>query len=451
MACNKAMKHFKYALFCNLLLCFLHIEACACTIVAVSGRITEDGRPLLLKNRDSSRWDIRIKIEQGDKYVYLCQCVVPDGNALSGYNEAGFAIVNFHSYNMPNTAASWNSYIMQLSLETCATVDEFELMLDTLPKPMPVSSNYGVMDAQGNVAVFETNEYSYTRYDANDEDCGLLVRTNHSFSEDITGISISHPTSIPRYLIATTFLENVITTSGFITKEDIFGLVRCLVNREGVDLRDFAPFDENSYTPVSFQYYVPRYSSTSAMVIQGVLPSEQPILNVAWTMVGSPMASVAVPYIITSGRFLPQKAQIGDNGHSWFCYIGQQLKNSCFVDNTTLELAKLYNQSGTGVMQKIGEIEEEIIVCGNNLVNKLRTGTASYWDVEQYYAWMDEYVEEQYVEYNLLEPTTNETNNVDENKEEPILEYYNILGQRVKNVRPDAIIKRSGHIGIIIN
>lgn len=438
-------------LFVAFVLVLLNIPVNACTIVAVSGRVTADSRPLLLKNRDSSHPDIRIRIGQGSRYTYLCQCVVPNGGALSGYNEAGFAIVNSHSYNMPNTEASWNAYVMQHSLETCATVDDFEQMLNAFSRPMPVSANYGVMDAQGHVAIFEVNANGFVKYDADDTDNGYLVRTNHSLSQDTTGISIEHPSSIPRYLITTAYMENVLVENGSISKEDVFGLTRWFVNSEGDDLLDCAPFDENSYTPVDFRYYVPRYLTTSAMTIQGVLPGEQPNLTCAWTMIGSPLATVNVPYLLTPGLVLPQKSIVGVDGHSWFCFRGQQLKNSCFIDNTTIDLAKLYNQSGTGLMQKVGEIEEEILLRGNSLVDQLRTGAASCWDVEQYYAWVDGYVEEQYVEYHLIESNTNEANEVNENIEEPILEYYNILGQRVKNVKPDAIIKRHGHIGIILN
>lgn len=435
-----------------LLICVVtHCVCEACTIVAVSGRVTADGRPLLLKNRDSSTWDIKVKIGQGSQYIYLSQCNVPDGVAYSGYNETGFAIISSHSYNMPNSDYGWNAYIMQMALERCATVDEFESMLDSLPKPISVCSNYGVMDAQGNVAIFEVSAYTYVRYDADSVDCGYLVRTNYSLSQDTTGVAQITPSSHPRYMIASSYLGDAVSAAGFVTKEDLLGLTRCLRDCEGNDLCDLAPFDENIYTPVSFSRYVPHYKSTSAMVIQGVLPNEQPDLTVAWTAIGPPMTTVTVPYTITPSHVLPKKSIVGVDGHSWFCYRGQQLKNSCFIDNTTLDLAKLYNQSGTGVMQKIVEIEEEILFRGNSLVDRLRTGAASCWDVEQYYAWVDGYVEEQYAEYNLIESNTNEANEVNENIEEPILEYYNILGQRVKNVKPDAIIKRHGHIGIILN
>lgn len=431
------------------LILLFQIQGIACTIVAVSGRITDDGRPLLLKNRDSDNYNIYLKIAKGNRYVYFCQCVVPNGNALSGYNEVGFSIINSHSFNMPNTDSEWNSLIMQMALEKCATVEEFEFLLDSLPKPMPVSSNYGVMDAQGNVAIYETNAYGYTKYDANATDCGYLIRTNYSQSEDTLGMYQAHPAGIHRYRIASAYLEDVVMTSGFLSKEHLFDMTRCLVNSDGMDLRDIAPFDENSALPVDFRFYIPRYNTTSAMVIQGVLPNEASVMTVAWTMLGPPYASVTVPYLITPCYALPQKAELGIEGCSWFCNRAQQLKNSCFIDNTTLDLAQLYNMSETGIMQKISNIEEEILDRGYSIIDKMRKGEAHCYDIELYYYWLDNYIDEQYEQYNLLEMNPNATINEVENRGEDI-EYYDILGRRIKNVKSDAIIKYQGKIGIVL-
>lgn len=431
--------------FCTI----LHISSKACTIVAVSGNVTVDGRPLLLKNRDSSTWDITLRIGNGTNYTYLVQCAGTQGQALSGINNAGFSIVNSHSYNFPNTDGSWNAYIMQRSLEECATVAEFEGILNSLPKPMPVTANYGVMDAQGNVAIYEVNAYTFTKYDANNTACGYVVRTNHSLSVDTTGISLTHPTSIPRYQITNTFLQNAIAANGDISKEDVFGLTRCLLDRNGDDLLDYAPFDEDSYTPVFFKYYVPRRATTSAMIIQGVLPGEMPQLTTAWTMLGSPLSTVTIPFLITPSKTLPQKATRGVDGKAWLVNKGQQLKNSLFVNDTTINLAKLYNLSSTGIMQKIIAIEEEVLRLGNELVDDMRINGLSNNDVATYYAWVDYYLEEQ---YNLYFPnTTNAIMNIEDDASEGEIEYYDLLGRRVRNVPANAVLKRSGNKVIILN
>lgn len=426
----------------------LHVEAC--TLVAVSGRVTADGRPLLLKNRDSNTWDIKIRIGQGVKYRYLSQCKVANGSAYSGYNETGFSIINSHSFNMPNKDYGWNARIMQMALERCASVDEFELMLDTLAKPLSVCSNYGVMDAHGNVSIIEVNAYTHVRYNADDTRCGYMIRTNSSFSQDTTGVSVVSPTSYPRYLIASSYLDNAFASDGYISKEKLLGLSRCLVNSEGKDLRDLVPFGENEYMPVDFRYYVPRYETTSVMLIEGVKPDEAPNQAVAWTAIGSPITTVTVPYLLTSQKSLPQIAQKGVDGHAWLCYQGQMLKNRCFVNSTNLILSKLYNLSGTGVMQRIIEIEDVVWYRGLELVDKLRVGEASDYDVELYYAWVDDYVKEQ---YGLIENNnTVSIKNVKVQKDcQEVIAYYDILGRRVVNIRPDAVIKKRGNNRIVLN
>ena len=434
-----------------LLLCiFLHISVKACTIVAVSGRVTADGRPLLLKNRDSNGWDIRIRIINGSEYTYLCQCRVTDRTALSGFNEAGFSIVSSHSYNMPNTDYSWNAYIMQLALGGCATVDEFEHLLKSLTKPIPVSANYGVMDAQGNVAIFEINAYSYVKYDVDSAEDGYLIRTNFSFSESTADVNSITPTSLSRYRIASNYMAHNIIVEGNVTKDALLKLPRSLVDSSGVNLIDMAPFDEYHVTPVDFSYYVPRYITTSAMVIQGVLPGESPRLTVAWAMVGPPLTTVVIPYLITHRKVLPNKAMPGPDGHSWLVSKGQQLKNGCFIDPHTIDLAKLYNLNYSGVLQKISMIEEEIICYGNEILDGMRTNRLTEENIESYYSWVDNYLDNQ---YNLIfsgEGGTNAIGEIEREKKTPALYYYDIIGRYVKVPNPQNVVARKGERAIIL-
>lgn len=444
------MKHVKIIAILLLAIVFTHLNAEACTIVAVSGRVTADGRPMIFKTRDGSNNDIKIKIGTGSGHVYLCQTGVTVDVAYSGYNDSGFAIVSSHSYNMPNSDYWWNAQMMQWALERCSTVSEFQYMLDTITKPISVRSNYGVMDAQGNVAIFEVNAYNYVRYDADSAADGFLVRANHSLSQDTTGMNSMDPTSIPRYLIASAYLEETILTNGVISKEDLFGLSRCLVNMEGDDLHDLAPLNEDVYTPVEFRYYVPCRYSTSAMIIQGVLPNEQHKITVAWTMLGPQVATVCVPYIITPHKVLPQKSKKGSDGHSWFCYQGQQLNNYCFVNNTTIDLAKVYNLSGTGVLQKINKIEESILQNGNELVDEMRNTGLSETDVANYYLWVDYYAEDQYRQYFPSLFPTNSIDNSASYRGDTNMEYYDLMGRKMQGVPENTVLKKSGNKAVII-
>lgn len=445
------MTHFKLIIL-FFLITAIHFSSYACTIVAVSGRVTEDGRPLLLKNRDSSAGNIKIKIGGGgSKYVYLCQCTISDGVALSGYNETGFSIVNSHSYNMPNTESGWNAQIMQLALENCSSVNGFDSLLNSLTKPIAVCANYGVMDAQGNVAIFEVNAYTHTRYDVDSSSEGYLIRTNYSLSGDTTIINTVTTTSTSRYQIASRYLADAVTTSGFLCKEHILGLSRCLVDSIGVDLREMAPLNQNVSTPVVFTHYVPNRSSTSAMVIQGVLPNENPSLTVSWTMVGPPLSTVTIPLWINSDRVLLKKATLGEDGFAWLPHCGQQLKNSIFINNMTIDLAMLYNLSSTGIMQKICMIEEDILILGEELLEGMRRNGFSTNDVATYYAWVDNYLENQYSQYFYNGAPANAINDVSDDTVVRETEYYDLLGRRVRNAPDNAVIKRTGNKAIILN
>ena len=77
--------------------------------------------------------------------------------AWTGMNDAGFAIMNTASYNLKDDKVSARKmdregYVMTIALRTCRTVDDFARLLETLPRPMGVEANFGVIDATGNGA-----------------------------------------------------------------------------------------------------------------------------------------------------------------------------------------------------------------------------------------------------------------------------------------------------------
>ena len=91
-----------------LLLCLVAgASAWACTSAVVSGRVTPDGRPLLWKHRDSS--DLNNRIVRFDavkgqlSFVGLVNGVDTLAREVwTGYNSAGFAVMNTASYNLKN-------------------------------------------------------------------------------------------------------------------------------------------------------------------------------------------------------------------------------------------------------------------------------------------------------------------------------------------------------------
>jgi len=56
---------------------------------------------------------------------------------------------------------------MKLALQTCASLQDFEQLLETYPKPRGLAANFGVMDANGGIAFYEVDNWKWTKFDAN--------------------------------------------------------------------------------------------------------------------------------------------------------------------------------------------------------------------------------------------------------------------------------------------
>ena len=118
----------------------------ACTSVIVSGKATKDGRPLIFKNRDTSILHNMTIVVQGRVYRYIGLVNAEDTapvNVWGGHNEAGFGIINTAAYNLNGDGGDTDGdgILIRKALELCATLDDFERLLDTVKKPREVNSN----------------------------------------------------------------------------------------------------------------------------------------------------------------------------------------------------------------------------------------------------------------------------------------------------------------------
>ncbi len=136
------------------------------------------------------------------------------------------------------------------------------------------------------------------------------------------------------------------------------------------------------------------------MLIKGVKTDEDAALTHCWTMVGPPVATTAIPLFLTPGNILPEKSTATD-GDAWLCRMGQDLKTVLFPyeedKSKFIDLSKLYNDEETGIMQRIVRIENEIISQSSGMIEDAYTeGALSEDALKDYYAWLDNYLEEQY-------------------------------------------------------
>ncbi len=264
-------------------------QANACTSMIVGAKATKNGRPLLWKNRDTGTEQNFVERVPAQKGQYAYVALYNGGDSLLrdswlGMNERGFAIMNTASYNLaPDTAKlkDQEGVVMSRALQICTTVEDFRNLLDTLPKPMGVQANFGIIDAYGGAAFFECDDHNYTPFHLDDES-GILIRTNYSFTgNDTDGMGYIRYENAQK-LTANTLANKSFTPATF-TEECSKSFYHSLF-----DL-DFEA--DSTYAYVVDQDFIPRHSTSASVVIEGVNPGEDPAKCVMWTVIGYPPVS----------------------------------------------------------------------------------------------------------------------------------------------------------------
>jgi hypothetical protein len=275
-----------------------HMEEC--TIGVALGSATSDGRPMLWKTRDMESspnneviYMSNIQVPYILPYSYICVSNAEIEAPWMGVNEHGFAIINSYSGDLIGGNGPGNGEVMWYVLGKCATIDEFQHILDsTNITGRSTQSNFAVIDSTGAGAIFETGGDFYIKFDAADTPDNYIIRTNFS----ITGGGVS---GMERFLRSTDLISDFYHGDSLNPKS----ILR-------YQMRDFS--DTNSEPiPVPYQGqwspsfpvgYIPthlsicRNTSVSTSVIQGILEGENPSLSTLWAIIGNPAASIATPY-----------------------------------------------------------------------------------------------------------------------------------------------------------
>jgi hypothetical protein len=245
------------------------------------------------KNRDTgneNNFVARVAGNGGYDYVALFNA----GDSLlaeawAGLNSSGFAIMNTASYNLaPDTAKikDREGIVMSQALRECATLSDFERMLDRMPRPLGVQANFGVVDASGDGAYYETSDSGYIKYPLANEKGGVLYRTNYSFAGDTltmgygyirecNAMHLLEPYRKAHNIAADTFTE-VLSRSFY---HSLMG--RDMLTNAGEWLID--------------QDFIPRNSSSASVVIETGKPGVTPVM---WVAIGYPPCAVAMPVTV---------------------------------------------------------------------------------------------------------------------------------------------------------
>lgn len=309
-------------------ICSVGVNSLACTSAVVSGRVTRDGRPLLWKNRDTGSLDNfvqRVDSTETD-YGYVALFNSSDQRceqAWIGVNDRGFAIMNTASYNLvPDTASykDMEGYLMTHALKRCRDVADFATLLDTLPKPLGVQANFGVIDAYGNGGYFETDDFGYEYFPVSDSE-PVLVRTNFSVSGGDGGlghvryVNASH--LLAPYVDRADVSPEVFTDE--LSRSFYYSLSGCDMSQAGMKL-------------IPDKDFIPRYSTSASVVVEGVSDGDAADSVVMWTLMGYPPCGH-----VEAVTLYEVPSDLQPDGKTGKCRAGEEamiLKNEVFDKKT---------------------------------------------------------------------------------------------------------------------
>lgn len=394
---NKILHCFLISLF------FFATKSFSCTTFLISGKYTSDGKPILFKNRDTKQNQNALYLFSDGKYRYIGLVNGDDTwdkMVWGGYNEAGFAIINSAGCN--NNIGDTSKFIdqegviMKLALQNCKTLQDFEQLLDTLKKPMGLDSNFGVIDAYGGCAYYETGNYDYKKYDANDPQIapnGIIVRTNYSERG-----ALSEGYGFCRYNTAVKALTELSIENKLIPRELFNNISRNLTHSiTNTDLRKELPGSKDSAEFKFFVDFIPRYSTSSAIMIVGANNEKNASNTMMWSILGFPLTSIALPVWIKTAH-MPKALKLDHDLTSAICNTSLHLKKECFPVTYDrqwryINLSKVINKNKTGIMQLLSNAEDKIFDKAQIVVSKIDKGKFSENELIDFYKWLDDYLE----------------------------------------------------------
>lgn len=284
----------------------------ACTSAMAGAARGAGGRWLLWKHRDSGHADnyVRCFAATDSTHAYVALFNASDTAAREawiGFNDAGFAVMNTATYNIPAPAPDRQDregFVMSAALRRCATLADFQRMLRDNGDRLGVQANFGAFDAEGHGAYFEISDRSALRVFpvdslsavalgeewAGGDDDGLLTRTNYSLSGGRKGrLGVSRHCAETHLLDSVTATRRPWASPGEVAAEDfIETLSRSFyLPEKGIDLLDGTAIRRPDNGDV-----IPRWSSCASVVVEGPLPGENPAETmIMWSVVGFPPLS----------------------------------------------------------------------------------------------------------------------------------------------------------------
>lgn len=366
------------------------IPALACTTAIISAKASGTGRPMLWKHRDTDEYYNHMAYLKGEKYSYTALVNSKDEvyeEVWAGANEVGFAIANNVAYNINETKSdrpSRNGVIMMQALGVCATVEDFEQFIIDLEVPKGASANFAVIDANGGAAYFEVGDERYFRFDVKDSPDGYLYRTNFA----LAGVEDQGAGYI-RYEAAKTLFESKKRnfTPGWILNNPARSFYHGLMK---TDMKDVSKNDLGEGYIIS-QDYIPRFTSVSSLVIEGVNPGEDPRNTVIWSAIGYAPCSYAIPVWVGAGEEIPACLSMTEGGLAPANELAMELKDIVFPikrgnGNKYLDYKTLREK----IMPNIVKAEEKELKAGDKVKKQMDKKGFDIEKVKEFNAMADE-------------------------------------------------------------
>ena len=360
-------------------------EALGCTLAVFSGKATRTGRPLMWKNRDTSKVDNKLLFFSGGTYGFVGLVDadnVKGDEVYGGLNEAGFAIMNSQSDDLasPKKSGDGNGALMKLALSTCATIGDFEALLLREKGRFDLAANFGTIDARGGAAFFETASERFQKFDAADPRVapfGYIVRTNFAFTspDPLQGGGFIRFERISR-IVQAARAENRVDTA-FILRSAARDLVHEKI--QSFPLTRDLPADPATPLYINTNDTINRNSSVAAMVFDGapapkapanrdresgsVPAPEKPWLATMWVLLGQPVCGVAVPVWPAAGTVPAvltgeKTAPLNDFTRSLAAWLYPDRRGRM---PQYLNVTRLRTFGGEGVLPKLRLIEDDVL------------------------------------------------------------------------------------------
>jgi hypothetical protein len=355
-----------------------------CTAGVASGRATTDGRPLLWKTRDAGAINNEVIWNTSGTYPFVSVISAGDeSSSWMGVNEKGFAIINTLSADLPaGRTGLHNGTFMALALRECATVAEFEeLLKETNETGRMTNTNFGVIDATGAAAFFETAGHQYWRYDAADTEKGYILRTNFAVNGDRS--RGDPPGSMDRYLQTEQLMIDFYRTDKIDFKEIVKVQVRSFGTPEGelIQLPFTGSIDGHPEGYYPHNSSINRNSTVSFAVIQGVLEDEDPTLSTMWTILGQPSTGVLVPYWPVGETPPeangPETAPLADVANQIRRELYEEFENpspeGARIRPLFIDTSELRDENGEGIWKILMPLEDSIIAASESALDSWRT------------------------------------------------------------------------------